>query len=254
MGAARSERPFTTLRPDARTPLLLSCEHATSRLPAPYRASVAERSVLASHWGWDPGAWALTRELSRRLRACAVGTRWTRLLVDPNRRADDPTLIRRCVEGHELSWNRALGAEEIERRLEVFYGPYHEELDRRIRGRLVRGIRPLIFAVHSYTPEFAGRRRDYPIGVLYDGDRAAAHRLGRLLRGAGLPVRYNQPYSGKRGLMYSAHRHGTHHGLPSLELEVNQGLFEGAGGIAGRARRLAEAIAPPLGKLIETLV
>ena len=59
-------------------------------------------------------------------------------------------------------------------------------------------------------------------------------------------MRYNEPYSGLAGMMYSIHRHATHHGLPCLELEVNQDLFHRK----GAAQRLAAAVAQALEPLI----
>ena len=47
------------------------------------------------------------------------------------------------------------------------------------------------------------------IGVLFDRDEELAHICTKLLRQEGFFVEENQPYSGKNGLIYSAHRHGT---------------------------------------------
>ena len=119
-------------------------------------------------------------------------------------------------------------------------------LDRLILQRLVREVRPLIVAVHSFTGVYQGRLRPFDVGVLYDAHADLAHRLGRALRTAGLSVRYNQPYSGMAGLMYAADRHGTHYDLPCLELEFNQRLFRRKGAVSRLGRIAAEA----LGKLI----
>jgi predicted N-formylglutamate amidohydrolase len=202
--------------------------------------------VLATHWGRDIGGWALTRELSRRLRVRAVGGRWSRLLIDLNRRVDDPSLVRCSARGVELSWNRALRPSDVERRVLRFHAPYHEEVDRTILARLVRGVRPLLFAVHTFTPVYRGRPRPFQIGLLYEHHAALAHRMGRSLRGAGLSVRYNQPYSGMAGMMYSVHRHGKHHGLPCLEIEVNHSML----GTGPAVLRLGSVVASALGDLI----
>lgn len=248
MSPSRRPRPYMTLRAAIGTPLLLTCEHATQALPPGVRARPpGEREILASHWGWDIGAWQLTRELATGLQAGAVGFRWSRLWIDVNRRADDPTLIRRAAGGLELSWNRRLPAREVERRVLEAHAPYHEEVDRQILRRVVRGARPLLLAVHSFTPQHDGRRRDFDAGVLYEHHGPLAYRLGRALRQSGLEVRYNQPYSGMAGMMYSADRHGRHHGLPCLELEVNQALFRDR----GISRKLARAVVRSVGSLLD---
>ncbi len=234
--------PFQVLAKGSLSPLVLTCEHASRRLPVTAPRSAALGKLLRSHWGWDIGGWELTRELSRRLGAGAIGGRWSRLYIDLNRKVDDPTLIRPVAEGLRLPWNARLGVREIERRILAIHAPYHAEVDRLILRRVVRGVRPLVLAVHTFTPLLDGERRDFDLGVLYRDHTTQALRLGRRCAELGLTVRYNQPYSGIAGLMYAAERHGLHHGLPCLELELNQGLFERRGAAARLGRLLARAI------------
>ena len=85
--------------------------------------------------------------------------------------------------------------------------------------------------------------------MLYERDRGLAQRLARELRGAGLRVRHNQPYSGMAGMMYSVDRHGKHHGLPCLELELNQELFVEKSNVA----RLATVVEGGIRELIEKI-
>jgi len=171
------------------------------------------------------------------------------LWIDLNRRVDDPTLIRRRAGGVELRWNRAVTVEEYERRVLSIHAPYHEAVDRLIIRRITRGIRPLLFAIHTFTDVFDGRPRPFDVGVLYERDRALAHRLGRRFKQAGLVVRYNQPYSGMAGMMYSVDRHGKHHGLPCLELEVNQLLFDRRSNVEKLARIGETALCDLLARL-----
>lgn len=245
MGSALSAEPVPYIRvlPDALSPILLTCEHAASRLPAGMAsASRALREILESHWGWDIGAWPLTSELARSSGSSALGGRWSRLLVDLNRRVGDATLIRREAGGVLLPWNRRLQAAETERRILSYHVPYHAEVDRLILRRLVRGIRPLLVSIHTFTPELDGERRRFDAGVLFGEHGPLARRLGRALRDCGLTVRYNEPYSGLAGMMYAIDRHGAHHRLACLELEFNQALVGQRSGV----RRLAAILARTL--------
>ncbi len=237
-GSASRSRPFLLHNPRSLSAVLLTCEHATNRLPFMTRTRGSLRAIMDSHWGWDIGAWELTRELARRLRAGAIGGRWSRLLIDLNRRVNDPTLVRLTAGSVPLPWNEGLDVDEIERRVLAYHMPYHLEVDRLILRRLVRSVHPVLLAIHTFTPEFNGRLRRFEVGILYEHHRVPAHRLGRALRQEGLSVRYNQPYSGMEGMMYAVDRHGTHHRLPCLELEVNQKLLDRA----GATRRLGSSI------------
>jgi predicted N-formylglutamate amidohydrolase len=247
MSRATAPPPFLLVRARSTSRVLLTCEHATNRLPWTARSSPELRAALASHWGWDIGAWALTREIARRLRAGAIGGRWSRLVIDLNRRVGDPTLIRARAGDVLLPWNRKLGSQEIERRVMGYHAPYHLEVDRLILRRIVRGVRPLLLAIHSFTPVLDGRARPFEVGVLYDRHRGLARRLGAGLREAGLSMRYNEPYSGLAGMMYAVDRHGSHHGLPCLELELNQELLARRGAV----RRLGAIVARGVAELID---
>ena len=232
-------RPFIRLTPNRLEPFVLTCEHARGQLPKGVRANAAERSVLRSHFGSDIGAWELTREAASRLGTGATGGRWSRLWIDLNRGAGDPMLVRAEAEGQRLGWNQCIGAPEIARRYREVHTPYHNEIDREIVHRLTHGVRPVLLAIHTFTPVWNGRPRRFDAGVLYDENRREATQLVAALREAGLEVRYNQPYSGKRGLMYSIDRHGRQHRLPCLELEINQALFARR----GTAARLGRVVA-----------
>jgi predicted N-formylglutamate amidohydrolase len=242
---ASDRRAYVVRAAHALFPLVLTCEHASWRLPCGLPRAPALREVLRTHWGWDIGAWALTREIAGRLHTSAIGGRWSRLWIDLNRRVDEATLIRTRIDELVLPWNRRLGMGEVQRRIETCHVPYHVAVDRLLARRLLRGVRPSLLAVHSFTPELEGHApRPFDIGILYERHARAAHRLGRTLGRAGLTVRYNEPYSGMAGMMYAADRHGAHHRLPCLELEVNQSLFakRGAAGRLGAllARTLKE--------------
>jgi len=245
---ANVARSYLLENPESLAPVVLTCEHATNRLPFAREVTAAHWKLLSTHWGWDIGGWALALELARRLRTSAIGGRWSRLLIDLNRRIDDPTLIRRNAGRIVLPWNDGIDADEIERRVLAYHTPYHVEVDRLILRRVARGVRPLLLAVHTFTPRFSGKTRPFDVGILYEHHRRQAHRLGRVIADDGWRVRYNQPYSGMKGMMYAIDRHGSHHRLPCLEIEVNQRVFEQQNPV----RRLGRAVARGVRALLDT--
>lgn len=223
---------------------VLTCEHASRSVPRRYRSLGLAREQLADHIGWDIGARTLQRALARHLGAPAVASRWSRLLVDCNRAPDDPSLILAKSDGVLVPGNIRVSAAERRHRLEAFYEPYHAAVARTLASACSRygTVQVRLLALHSFTPVFAGVVRDLDIGVLFDEHPRLAHRLGRALHDAGYRVRYNEPYSGLAGLIYSARRHARAAGTDYVELEVNNALLREPRSIARVARAVAEAL------------
>ena len=226
---------------------MFTCEHAGRGLPQAVVTTPSDRQLLQSHWGWDPGAWAATREASARLEATAIGGRWSRLWVDLNRHVSSPTLMRSDAGGISPSFNERLDLATRHQRIDAVHVPYHDAVDRLLRQYVVAGQRPWLVSIHSFTGRLGRQVRRYDMGVLYRDHAGPARAVARELRSSGLTVRYNQPYSGKLGMMYSAQRHGEHHDLVCIELELNQARF----GAARQATALGQTIAKALQAAME---
>jgi predicted N-formylglutamate amidohydrolase len=227
--------------PVAGGPFVFSCEHATNELPE-WRAEPEDLPLLRDHWGWDIGAADLTRDLARRTGSCAVLSRFSRLICDPNREPHERSFVVEAVEGRVLSWNRGITAAERERRRERYFDPYHAAVDRAVGARSAAGPPPLLCAIHSFTPVYLGQARPMEVGVLFDAHHEAAWRLEGALAEQGFATAQNAPYSGLDGLIYSARRHGRTHGLVYLELEVRQDLIDTPARAAAIALRIARAL------------
>ncbi len=78
------------------------------------------------HIAYDIGVEMVTRKLAALTGAPAVLAGFSRLLIDPNRGEDDPTLIRQLYDGTVVPANYPMAPEERERRLDRFYRPYHD--------------------------------------------------------------------------------------------------------------------------------
>lgn len=205
-------------------PLVLSCEHASVRLPSPYSWPAEDSWLVGTHWSYDLGARELTLELAQELQASAVLSRFTRLLIDPNRSLDQADLFRGSAEGKLVQLNQGLSDAERARRIELYWKPFHSALDQ----ALARCEAPLLFSIHSFTPNYEGVVRDVEIGVLFNHEQALARELHDQLARDFSGVRENEPWSGKGGLIYSAESHAQRFGRIALELEVRQDRLEDA--------------------------
>src|SRR5689334_19605318 len=104
----------------------LTCEHATQRMPPGWAWPDRDRRLVDTHWAFDPGARELTHELAKALDTTAVLSRYTRLLIDPNRPETSDTLFRAVAEGEPIELNTIhLDDAERARRIEELHRPYH---------------------------------------------------------------------------------------------------------------------------------
>lgn len=111
---------------------LITCDHATNLVPPQVgNGSLGlPREDMERHIAYDVGAYGVAQELGVLLDAPVIASNFSRLVIDPNRGEDDPTLLMKLYDGSVIPENRHAGADEIERRLTLFYRPYHAELAR----------------------------------------------------------------------------------------------------------------------------
>ena len=202
-------------------PILITCEHASQRMPPGWSWPEEDRWLIDTHWAYDLGARELAVSLAGALGAAAVLSRHSRLLIDPNRDETSPTLFLTEAEGRPVHLNTThLCDAERRRRIERLLRPYHAELDACVRASAA----PTLVAMHSFTPIYQGQVRTIEVGVLFDRDEDLARRVASALDARGLTVALNEPYSGLAGLIYSIDRHARAHSRQAVELEVRQDL------------------------------
>jgi predicted N-formylglutamate amidohydrolase len=170
-------------------------------------------------------------------------TRYSRLLIDCNRGTDDPTLIMRLSDGAVVPGNRAVDRQERERRIRLYYEPYHRRVASVIGRCLASGRTPVLASIHSYTDRWKGAARPWHAGILWDrDDRVARPLIDELRRMPGLVIGDNEPYSGRlKG--DTLWQHGTMRGLAHAIIEIRQDLIADERGQAEWAARLEGIIA-----------
>lgn len=231
-------QPVEYISGDPDSGLLLLCDHARNTVPPGYGDLGVPAEQFERHIGYDIGARAVTLELARRLNAPACLTTYSRLLIDPNRGEDDPTLIMRLSDGAVVPGNAQVDERERAGRIEAFHKPYHDLIDRSLNTMIAKAPPPVIVSIHSFTPVWRGVPRPWHITVLWDSDpRAARPMLDGLRAQEDLVVGDNEPYDGalKNDTMY---RHATSRGLAHALLELRQDLIADPHGVTEWADRL----------------
>lgn len=219
---------------------LVTCDHAANTVPAEVIADgnlgIAPED-MERHIAYDVGALGVARHLAALLDGPVIRTDFSRLVIDPNRGADDPTLVMKIYDGTIVPANRHADRSEVQRRIGLCHRPYHDAY-----AELAARSGTAICAVHSFTPQFKGRSwRPWQVAVLWCGDDRIARPLIEILRGQGLTVGDNEPYSGHLS-GDSIDRHAIRHGRPNVLVEVRNDLI---GDEAGQ-REWAERLAPVL--------
>lgn len=218
--------------PDARTKLLITCEHAAPGVPPECRGMIPA-SVLRTHRGFDAGAMDLALILAARARSPLHLYCTSRLVVDQNRSPDRPEVFSR--------YTRDLPEAQRQRLLKDHHAPFRAAVARDLRSWLgssksnTRKPRVAHISVHSFTPVLRGVRRGVDVGFLFDPARAFESRFVtqwmRELRRLEprLVLRRNEPYRG------TDDGHTTHlrtifpdRQYAGIELELNQRLVRGS--------------------------
>jgi len=228
---------------------LVTCDHASNRVPPDVSGGdlgLAPQD-MARHIAWDVGARGLAEALATLLDCPMVCSDFSRLVIDPNRGEDDPTLVMKLYDGTIIPGNRHVSAAEVERRLDALYRPYHDA----IATLAARRQDTVIVAIHSFTPCLRGRDpRPWQIGVLYsdDDDRLSRRLIARLMHEPDLCIGDNEPYAG--ALPGDAiDRHALQKGRHNTLIEVRNDLIADPAAQVAWAARLAHALTATLREL-----
>jgi predicted N-formylglutamate amidohydrolase len=217
-------------------PLALLCEHGGNAVPAPWDDLGLPRALLESHFGWDPGAAALTRALAARLGAPAAIGRWSRLFVDLNRLETAWECVRPDCSGIPVPGNLVVTDEDLAARLAVARAPFDAAADRALAGREV------VLSIHTCTPVYHAHRRPWPVGVLWRERGALAAPLIEALAAEGYdPVGDNEPYDWREAEGYTLREARIGDRL-ALYLEVRNDLLATEASVARHAAMIGAAL------------
>jgi predicted N-formylglutamate amidohydrolase len=241
--------PVERIAGDPGAGIVLLCDHASNALPAGYGDLGLPPAAFGRHIAYDIGAAWLTRRLAALMNAPAVLSRFSRLLIDPNRGADDPTLVMRLSDGSVVPGNARVDKREIARRRNLYWRPYREACRKTVAAMGASGRAPVVISIHSFTPLWRNVPRPWKVGVLWDKDPRAALPLLRALREeqdlqpADATVGDNEPYDGALA-GDTIDDIATAQGLANALIEVRQDLIATQEEAEAWAARLARLLGP----------
>ncbi len=191
-----SYTPFTVTGAERKGPWVIACDHAANTVPPFINGGSLDLPAgdMGRHIAYDVGAKGVSLALGALLDAPVICSNFSRLVIDPNRGEDDPTLLMKLYDGTIIPANRHADATEKERRLDACHRPYHRALGALLDAREA----PALLTLHSFTPQLSGRpKRPWHVGVLHADDKRLSDPLLALLhQDQTLCVGRNEPYGG----------------------------------------------------------
>ena len=237
--AAGEPEAVQVLRDHGASPFVLTCDHASNRIPERLGTLGVNPAELQRHIAWDIGAAGVTALLAELLDALAILQTYSRLVIDCNRPPEVESSIAAISEHTEIPGNLALSEADRAMRIAEIFQPYHQRISGELDRRRAANIATAVIAVHSFTPVFKGSSRSWQAGVLYNRDDRMAKPMLALLRNEGLIVGDNEPYALGDATDYTIPVHGEKRGLPHVEIEIRQDLITDVAGQKVWADRLA---------------
>lgn len=221
--------------------IIVVCDHATNTVPDFVSGGSLGISAddMGRHIAYDVGGLGVSRQLASKLQATLIYSNFSRLVIDPNRGEDDPTMVMQLYDGSIIPANRNISAEAVQERKTKCYDAYHQALEDVISSR----PEPIIISVHSFTKQLNGYpTRPWHIGILYsDDERLSAPLLDALKNQSDFCVGANQPYSGHLA-GDTMERHAINKDRIHVLIEIRNDLIESEADQIAWADKLAPFI------------
>ena len=234
-------KPFEIVEAQRRGPWVIACDHASNLVPPFVNKGSLDLPAgdMSRHIAYDVGAKGVSLALGALLDAPVICSNFSRLVIDPNRGENDPTLLMKLYDGTIIPANRHADAREKQRRLTACYRPYHEALAELLDAR--KGA--ALLAVHSFTPQLVGRpKRPWHLGILHAEDRRLSDPLlAQLAQDPSLCVGRNEPYGGHLP-GDTLDKHAIAQGRHNTLVEIRNDLIQTEEHQAEWAARLAPAL------------
>lgn len=204
---------------------IFSCEHGGNEVPKDFQHLFKDADgILNSHRGWDPGSLELAQALAEETNSELFSYTFTRLFIELNRSIGHPKLF--------SEFTRSLSKPERQAIIEKYYRPHRNKVIEAVKLNSSRNRRTIHISVHTFTPVFDEKNRNFDIGLLYDPRRTPEKNTCQTWKShlnMILPefrVRMNQPYKGSSDGFTTFLRKTFDENLYlGIELEVNQKVF-----------------------------
>lgn len=204
--------------------LILTCEHASNKLPAAFKSAVPAE-VLKTHRAYDIGAIQVFRKLVKFAKPEFFSEgKYSRLFVDLNR-----TITNKSAFSDYLRDNAKAKAQAT-----AYWTEYRTAIEKFVESALkpkTQAATIVHLGIHSFTPELNGKVRNTDIGILYDPNRPQERAYANVIKAEikrlypAMKVRFNYPYKGTTDGLTTTLRKKFGQRYVGIEIEINQKFF-----------------------------
>ena len=223
--------------------LMLTCEHASNRLPAAFKKTVPA-DVLKTHRAYDIGAVQVFRKLVRFAKPeFSCEGNFSRLFVDLNRTITNKSAFSEYYEAFETHDKAA--AEKVKAQATAYWKEYRDNVEKFVQQNIGKGNKGTAsksvtnkgteivhLGIHSFTPVLNGKVRNTDIGILYDPARPQERAYANVIKDEikrlypAMKVRFNYPYKGSSDGLTTTLRKKFGPRYVGIEIEINQKFFK----------------------------
>ena len=213
--------------------LMLTCEHASNKLPAAFKSAVPAE-ILKTHRAYDIGALAVFRKLVKFAKPeFYCEGKFSRLFVDLNRTITNKSAFSEYYEQLDKAT-----ASKVKAQATAYWSEYRAAIENFVESALKSKSKtaksePEIvhLGIHSFTPVLNGKVRSTDIGILYDPSRPQERAYANVIKDEikrlypAMKVRFNYPYKGSSDGLTTTLRKKIGPQYVGIEIEINQKFF-----------------------------
>ena len=225
------------MKQDLREILILTCEHASNKLPAAFKKAVPA-DVQETHRAYDIGACSVFRKLVKFAKPeFFCEGKFSRLFVDLNRTITNKSAFCEYYETLEASDKAA--AVKAKAQATAYWQEYRAAIEKFVESAIKPNTRaakskPSVvhLGIHSFTPVLNGKVRNADIGILYDPSRPLECAYANVIKAEikrlypTMKVRFNYPYKGSSDGLTTTLRKKFGPRYVGIEIEINQKFFK----------------------------
>lgn len=222
--------------------LMLTCEHASNRLPAAFKKFVPA-DIQRTHRAYDIGALKVFRKLVKFAKPeFSCEGKFSRLFVDLNRTITNKSAFSEYYDAFEASDKSA--AEKAKATATAYWKEYRENIEKFVMQNIGKsskaagkknagnkGSAIVHLGIHSFTPVLNGKPRNTDIGILFDPARPQERAYANVIKDEikrlhpHMKVRFNYPYKGTSDGLTTSLRKKFGPRYVGIEIEINQKFF-----------------------------